>query len=99
LKGAFRLQTGPHPSYSFGVVIEIEIQQTEATVLARAFDTERGDLPEEVARVLLEAKLAKADRRRMEELGELAQQGGLTPAQRREAEAYDRIGVIDSHRT
>ena len=66
MKGAFRLQTGPHPSYSFGVVIEMDIQQTEATVLARAFDTERGDLPEEAARVLLKAKLAKAGRRRME---------------------------------
>ena len=72
----------------------MDIQQTEATVLARAFDTERGDLPEEAARVLLKAKLAKADRRRMEELGELAQQGGLTPAQRREAEAYDRVGLL-----
>jgi hypothetical protein len=57
-----------------------------------AFDTKRGDLPEEVARVLLKAKLAKADRRHMEELGELAQQGGLTPAQRREAEAYMQRG-------
>lgn len=30
----------------------------------------------------------------MEHLGELAQQDILTPAQRREAEAYDRVGLL-----
>ena len=69
-------------------------ENTEASLLARAFDAQSGDLPEAVAQVLLRARLPAADLRRMEHLGELAQQDILTPAQRREAEAYDRVGLL-----
>jgi hypothetical protein len=72
----------------------MDTQETEAALLARAFNTETGDLPKEAAQVLLRAKLPEADLRRMEELGRQAQQGRLTPAQRREAEAYDRVGLL-----
>ena len=63
-------------------------------MLARAFDAGKGDLPEAVARVLLQAKLPDADMRRMVQLGEQAQAGSLTTAERSEAEAYDRVGLI-----
>lgn len=63
-------------------------------MLARAFDAQGGDLPEAVAQVFLRVRLPAADVRRMEHLGELARQDTLTPAQRREAEAYDRVGLL-----
>jgi hypothetical protein len=63
-------------------------------MLARAFDAGKGDLPEAVARVLLQARLPDADMRRMVQLGEQAQAGSLTAAERSEAEAYDRVGLI-----
>ncbi|MBX3747800.1 MAG: hypothetical protein KF833_21035 [Verrucomicrobiae bacterium] len=66
----------------------------EATLLARAFDVESGDLPNDVARVFLRARLPDADLARMSELGERAQRGQLTAGERREAEAYDRVGLL-----
>ena len=73
---------------------EVQTEDTEAAMLARAFDAETGDLPHEAAQVLLRARLPIADLHRMRRLGELAQLGTLTPAQRREAEAFDRVGLL-----
>lgn len=63
-------------------------------MLARAFDAGKGDLPEAAARVILQARLPAEDMQRMVQLGERAQSGSLTPAERREAEAYDRVGLL-----
>jgi hypothetical protein len=76
------------------VSAELQFDATEAALLARAFDSEKGDLPPETAQILLKARFPQDDLRRMQELGDLAQKGALTPAQRREAEAYDRAGLI-----
>jgi hypothetical protein len=76
------------------VSAEVQFDDTEASLLARAFDAERGDLPIEAAQILLRARLPAADLKRMQDLGELAQKGVLTPGQRREAEAYDRVGLL-----
>ncbi len=73
---------------------DVQTVDTEATMLARAFGVESGDLPKEAAHVLLRARLPAADLKRMQELGELAQRGALTPVQQREAEAYDRVGLV-----
>jgi hypothetical protein len=73
---------------------ETQLDETEATMLARAFDAERGDLPREAAETLLKARFPAPDLKRMEDLGELAQKGALTPSERREAEAYDRVGLV-----
>ncbi len=69
-------------------------ENTEARMLARAFEVERGDWPKEIAQVLLGARLPEPDIARMLTLGERAQRGELTPAERREAEAYDRVGLL-----
>lgn len=63
-------------------------------MLARAFDAGRGDLPKEAAQVLLKAKLPDSDMARMVYLAERAQTAELTPAERREAEAYNRVGLL-----
>jgi hypothetical protein len=73
---------------------ELRTEDTEATMLARAFGADRGDLPKEAAKILLSARLPAADLKRMEYLGELAQNGKLSPAERREAEAFDRVGLL-----
>jgi hypothetical protein len=76
------------------MVPEIQLDETEATLLARAFDADRGDLPREAAEILLKARFPASDLKRMQDLGELAQKGALTASQRREAEAYDRVGLV-----
>jgi hypothetical protein len=73
---------------------EAVLENPEAALLARAFDAERGDLPAETARLLLKARFPEADMSRMVYLGERAQRGELTAGERREAEAYDRVGLL-----
>ena len=73
---------------------EVLLENSEATLLARAFDAERGDLPTEAAQLLLKARFPDTDMSRMVYLGERAQTGELTAAERREAEAYDRVGLL-----
>ncbi len=80
--------------YTEKVVTDVLLENSEATMLARAFDARTGDLPEAAARVLLRARLPDADMQRMVQLGERAQSGLLTLAERREAEAYDRVGLL-----
>lgn len=88
------LHNGERFGYNGDMGTEVKTEDTEATMLARAFGAEKGDLPVEAAKVLLNARLPDADLRRMEHLGELAQQGSLSPAERREAEAFDRVGLL-----
>jgi hypothetical protein len=91
--------TGPLPrgaliAYTGDMATEVLVDNSEAKMLARAFDAERGDLPKEAARVLLQARLPDLDMARMVYLGERAQTGELTAAERREAEAYNRVGLL-----
>jgi hypothetical protein len=61
---------------------EAVLDNSEATMLARAFDAEKGNLPRDAARVLLQAKVSEADTTRMVYLGERAQNGKLTAVRR-----------------
>ena len=73
---------------------EVNTDNSEAALIARAFNARSGDLPKEAALVFLKAKLPETDMARMVRLGEFAQKGNLSPTERREAETYDRVGLL-----
>ena len=60
----------------------------------RILDPETGDLTREAAQTFLQFDFDPADRRRMDELAEKAGAGGLTPRERKEAEAYNRAAHV-----
>ena len=80
--------------YTGGMAIDVFTDNSEAALLARAFDARSGNLPKEAALVLLKARFPESDMARMIRLGELAQSGALSPNERREAESYDRVGLL-----
>jgi hypothetical protein len=67
---------------------------TEGAIWARIVDPETGDLTREAAQTLLQFDFTPADRRRMDELAEKANAGALTPAERRDAETYNRVAHL-----
>ena len=67
-----KLRANSDLAYSKFMVPEIQLDETEATLLARAFDADRGDLPREAAEILLKARFPASDLKRMQDLGELA---------------------------
>jgi hypothetical protein len=67
---------------------------TEATIWSRVVDPRTGGFTPQAARALLKLDFSAADRARMEELVDKAHAGTLTPAERREAESYDRVAHL-----
>jgi hypothetical protein len=67
---------------------------SDAAILSRLIEPEIENLPPEVARYLLSLDFCRSDRNRMNKLAAKARQGTLTPAERHEAESYERIGHL-----
>jgi hypothetical protein len=67
---------------------------TEGAIWARIVDPETGDLTRAAAQTFLELDFNIADRRRMDELAEKASAGSLTPRERKDAEAYNRVAHL-----
>jgi hypothetical protein len=76
------------------MVTEALTPSTEGAIWSRIVDPETGDLTREAARSLLRFDFNPADRRRMEELAEKASAGALTPAERKNAETYNRVAHL-----
>ena len=68
--------------------------ETEVTILARVFDNERGELPRELARSLLDADFSDRDKARMHDLAVRNQDDALTPAEREELFAFAKAGTL-----
>jgi hypothetical protein len=66
----------------------------ESAILDRVVAPKSGGGAAETARCALELQMPPKDCSRMGELSEKASEGTLTPDERREAEAYDRVGLF-----
>lgn len=73
---------------------ETLMPSTEGAIWARIVDPETGDLTREAAQTLLQFDFNPADQRRMEELAQKASSVALTPAERRDAETYNRVAHL-----
>jgi hypothetical protein len=66
----------------------------EAAILGRVIQPDRDNLPAAAARALLKFEFTAEDRRRMHELAVKNQDDALTSAERRELDAYLRVGRL-----
>jgi hypothetical protein len=73
---------------------ETLLPSTEGAIWARIVHPENGDLTREAAQAFLRLDFTQADRGRMEELAEKARAGALTPAERKDAETYNRVAHL-----
>jgi hypothetical protein len=62
--------------------------KSPADILARLFETGRGEMTRPVARHILRLGFSEEDRARMHELAEKNQEGGLAPGEGEELEYY-----------
>lgn len=69
-------------------------EQTEVTILARVLGNERGQLPRELARYILDLGFSDRDKARMHDLVLRNQDGALTPAEQEEMHAYGKAGDL-----
>lgn len=67
---------------------------TETTILQRVLVPTNATWNRSMAEAVLTFRLPEGERARMEALADKAQAGNLTPDERQEAEAYDKIGVL-----
>ena len=67
---------------------------SEYDVLRRLLRPDRNDLAPSAARAFLAIDFDPADRARMRELAQKAQEGSLTPAEQLEVSTYERLGVL-----
>jgi hypothetical protein len=65
---------------------------SEVAILSRIIDPDKPELPEEMARLVLQWKFNPADRRRVHDLLEKAKAGTLTADEKTEADSYERVG-------
>jgi hypothetical protein len=70
------------------------VASTETGILERVVESSLSQLAPATAKAILRLRFGKSDLRRMNELSALAQEGSLSPTQRRELEVYDRVGQI-----
>lgn len=73
---------------------QITSPNTEAAILARAIEVEKGDLSRSAAEFLLSVRFGEHDVSRMNELSELARQGKLTPQQQAELDSYIHVSNL-----
>lgn len=70
------------------------MENTAADILERIIQPDQGDLAPGVAELLLGWRFKDSDRQRMSELSNLASDGSLSDAQRRELDEYLRMGHL-----
>lgn len=68
--------------------------ENEVTILARVFDDERGLLPPELARSIMEVEFSERDRARMHDLAVRNQADALTPGEKEELHGYAKAGTL-----
>ncbi|HEV3121192.1 MAG TPA: hypothetical protein VGY53_04790 [Isosphaeraceae bacterium] len=68
--------------------------ETEVTILARVFDNERGQLPHELARAIVDVEFSARDKARMHDLAVRNQAGALSPTQKEELFAFAKAGTL-----
>ena len=66
----------------------------EATILARVFDDERGLLPPDLARSILDVEFSERDKARMHELVVRNQNDALTPVEKKEMHYFGKAGDV-----
>jgi hypothetical protein len=66
----------------------------EVTILARIFDDERGLLPRELARSILEVEFSERDKARMHDLAVRNQADALSPAEEEELYGFAKAGTL-----
>ena len=67
---------------------------TEVTILARVFDDERGLLPRELARSIVDVEFSKRDKARMHDLAVRNQNDELSPGEKEELLAFAKAGTL-----
>jgi hypothetical protein len=65
-----------------------EVSKSPAAILARLFETGRGEMTRELARHVLRLGFPEDDLARMHELAEKNQEGSLSPAEQEELGSY-----------
>ena len=68
--------------------------ENEVTILARVFDDERGLLPCELARSILDVDFSDRDKARMHDLAVRNQDDALSPSEREELFAFAKAGTL-----
>ena len=66
--------------------------ETEVAILARILGNERGQLPYEVARYILNLGFSERDKARMHDLAVRNQNDALSPAEKEEMHAFGKAG-------
>lgn len=70
------------------------MSETEAAILSRLVDPETPGLSPEAARSILEIKFSQQDVEHMHNLLDKSNAGTLNPAEKEEADTYERIGHL-----
>ena len=68
--------------------------ETEVTILARILGNERGQLPHDLARYILDLGFSDRDKARMHDLVVRNQDDALTPAEKEELFAFGKAGDL-----
>ena len=69
-------------------------RENEVTILARVFDDERGLLPRDLARSILDVEFNDRDKARMHDLAVRNQADALTPAEKEELHGFAKAGTL-----
>ena len=72
----------------------LDVSNSEAAILSRAFQPEKGDLSPEAAKSLLNVKISEGDQTRAHELAAKAREGSLTPSDEAELNNYRDVGRL-----
>jgi hypothetical protein len=73
-------------------MVQVKTTNTDAAILARVVQPERGDMNPDAARAILAWDFPSADRDRMHQLAVKNQDGLLTEAEQQELDSYRRVG-------
>jgi hypothetical protein len=68
--------------------------ENEVTILARVFDDERGLLPRELARSILDVEFSERDKARMHDLAVRNQDDDLSPSEKEDLFAFAKAGTL-----
>jgi hypothetical protein len=68
--------------------------ESEVTILARILSNENGQLPDDLARYILDLGFSERDKARMHELAVRNQEDALSPAEKEELFAFGKAGDL-----
>ena len=68
--------------------------ENEVTILGRVFDNERGLLPVELARSIVDVEFSERDKARMHDLAVRNQADSLSPSEKEELIAFAKAGTL-----